>query len=224
MLQWLLSIEANYSMRCRTKRAKLFAECIKLKPDDVVLDLGGGAGDHFHSIYPHHKRVVVADILSDDLKRARENYGYRTIQLTDDMWSLPFNDQEFDVVFCSSVIEHVTGPKKRIEWISNFEKAGRLHQWMFADEIRRIAKRYYVQTPYRYFIIESHTSLPGVIVLLPRAGLVRLLRFTNTFWPKRTAPDFRLLTITEFTKMFPDADIKLERSFGFVKSLMAIRS
>ena len=73
-------------------------------------------------------------------------------------------------------------------------------------------------------MIESHSWLPGVIVFLPRPALVRLLRFTNQFWPKQTAPDWRLLTIDEFSQMFPDADIERERSFGLVKSLMAIKA
>jgi hypothetical protein len=81
-----------------------------------------------------------------------------------------------------------------------------------------------VQTPYRYFIIESHSWLPGIIVFLPRPVLVHVLRFMNKFWPKQTSPDWRLLTIGEFSQMFPDAKIEREKSLGFVKSLMAIKA
>ena len=78
----------------------------------------------------------------------------------------------------------------------------------------------------KYFIIESHGWLPGILVFLPRRMLVRLLRFTHTFWfwPTRAIPNWRLLTIGEFSKMFPDATIEREWSFGFVKSLMAIKA
>lgn len=223
----LKGIAGGYSTRARAKRARLLTSHITLKPEDRVLDLGGGTGSHFHSIFPGHKKVIIADVLEQDLKVARETYGYETVQLPDGDETLPFADKEFDVVFCSSVLEHVTGPKDEVEWTADgpyFEAVGRKHQWAFAAEIRRVAKRYYVQTPYRYFLIESHSWLPGVIVFLSRPGLVRLLRFTNRFWPKQTSPDWRLLTIGEFSKMFPDAKVEREKSLGFVKSLMAIKA
>ena len=223
----LKKIAGHYSTRARAKRAKLLTEHIMVRPEDRVLDLGGGTGNHFHSIFPDHRKVVIADVLEDDLKLAREKYGYDTVRLPDDNERLPFGDKEFDVVFCSSVLEHVTGPKDEVEWTkdgAHFEAVGRKHQSAFAIEIRRIAKRYYVQTPYRYFIIESHSWLPGVIVFLPRPVLVHLLRFMNKFWPKQTSPDWRLLTMGEFSQMFPDATIEREKSLGFVKSLMAIKA
>jgi hypothetical protein len=223
----LKQIAGYYSTRARAKRAELLTKHITVKPEDRVLDLGGGTGHHFHSIFPDHRTVVIADVLEEDLKLAREKHGYETVQLPDDTETLPFGDKEFDVVFCSSVLEHVTGPKEEVEWTkdgSHFEAVGRKHQFAFATEIRRIAKRYYVQTPYKYFIIESHSWLPGIIVFLPRPVLVHLLRFMNSFWPKRTSPDWRLLTISEFSRMFPDAIIEREKSLGFVKSLMAIKA
>jgi len=220
-------IARRYSRNARARRGAFLATQITLKPEDRVLDLGGGTGKHFHSIFPDHKNVVIADVLTDDLAVARQTYGYDTVQLPDGEEKLPFADKEFDVVFCSSVLEHVTGAKNDVGWTKDgayFESEGRKHQWAFAHEIRRIAKRYYVQTPYRYFLIESHSWLPGIIVSLPRPALVRLLKFTNTFWPKQTAPDWRLLTLGEFSQMFPDAKIEREKSLGFVKSLMAIKA
>jgi hypothetical protein len=227
-LSWVRAIEARYSAKTRARRAALLTKHIKLRPDDIVLDLGGGAGDHFHSVFPDHKRVVIADIMEDQLKLARKRYGYDTMQLRGEDVTLPFSDKQFDVVFCSSVIQYIIGPKYRIEAMNgaDFDQAARRYQCMFAGEIRRIAKKYYVQTPYKYFIIESHSWLPGIIVFLPRHMLVRLLRLTRTFrfWPTRAIPNWRLLTIGEFSKMFPDATIEREWSFGFVKSLMAIKT
>ncbi|WP_245286911.1 class I SAM-dependent methyltransferase [Bradyrhizobium sp. Tv2a-2] len=223
----LVTIAMRYSASARAKRVESLSKHVKLEPDNLVLDLGGGTGDHFHSIFPDHRKVVIADILEDDLRQARERHGYETVQLVDGIGTLPFPDQNFDFVFCSSVLEHVTGPKDAVEWTRSgpyFETTGRQHQWAFANEIRRIAKRYYVQTPYRYFILESHSWLPGLIVFLPRPALVALLRLTNTFWPKQTSPDWRLLTIGEFSAMFPEAKIEREKSLGFVKSLMAIKA
>jgi SAM-dependent methyltransferase len=110
----LKAIEARYSTRARAKRAALLTKHIILKPEDRVLDLGGGTGDHFHSIFPQHNNVVIADVLSADLEAARQNYGYATVQLPDDNALLPFADHAFDVVFCSSVPNTSLAPKPRL--------------------------------------------------------------------------------------------------------------
>jgi SAM-dependent methyltransferase len=57
---------------------------------------------------------------------------------------LPFADGEFDLAYCSSVIEHVA-PAQRPA---------------FARELRRVAQGWYVQTPAFSFPIEPHALLP----------------------------------------------------------------
>ena len=57
---------------------------------------------------------------------------------------LPFADGEFDLVYCSSVIEHVP-PARRAA---------------FAAELRRVGRGWMVQTPARSFPIEPHALLP----------------------------------------------------------------
>ena len=57
---------------------------------------------------------------------------------------LPFSDDEFDLVYCSSVIEHVP-PARRAA---------------FAAEARRVGRAWFVQTPARSFPIEPHALLP----------------------------------------------------------------
>src|SRR5438067_621610 len=98
---WLVEIARRYSSKARTGRAELLSKRITLKHDDRALDLGGGTGDHFHSIFPNHKKVVIADVLERELVVARERYGYATVRLPDDSTKLPFKDGEFDFVFCS---------------------------------------------------------------------------------------------------------------------------
>ena len=137
---------------------------------------------------------------------------------------LPFPDGYFDVVFCSSVIEHVTGDKEAAKRTRDdrFLAEAELHQRAFAAEVRRIAKRYFVQTPNRWFPIESHTWLP-LVGFMPRPLLVPVIGFTNRWWVKTTIPDFRLLSARDMAELFPDATIFTERSCGLVKSLIAIR-
>ena len=140
--------------------------------------------------------------------------------------SLPFPDKSFDVVFCSSVIEHVTVDEEcadRFRTTEEFERAAYTRQRQFADEIRRIAKKYFVQTPNKYFLIESHTWLPSAVLLLSRPHLVKLIRFMNKWWPKKTPPVFNLLRRRQMQELFPDAEIIVERSWGLEKSIMAIK-
>ena len=76
------------------------------------------------------------------------------------------------------------------------------------EEVRRIAKRYFVQTPYKYFPLEPHSFLPFLVVLLPRRWQVRLLDFAGRYWIKAVKPDFRLLTIKDMQALFHDAEIE----------------
>ena len=57
---------------------------------------------------------------------------------------LPFADREFDLAYCSSVIEHVASADRAA----------------FAAELRRVARGWYVQTPAFSFPIEPHALLP----------------------------------------------------------------
>jgi len=64
--------------------------------------------------------------------------------VADVLEGLPFADGEFDLAYCSSVIEHIA-PAQRAA---------------FAAELRRVARGWYVQTPAYSFPIEPHALLP----------------------------------------------------------------
>lgn len=220
----LVNLAARFSRRSRLRRASILKYYFPNLKDLKIVDLGGGDGRHIKMILPDHHRITVADLNANDLKEAAK-LGYKTI-LFDGIDKLPLNSDDVDLIFCSSVIEHVTLPKGQIWTVKNdveFESTARQSQLQFAREIVRSCKGYFVQTPYKYFIIESHTWLPGAILLLPRPWLVRLIRFTNLFWPKRTSPDWRLLTAKDMHELFPDAEIVIERVWGLPKSIIAIR-
>jgi hypothetical protein len=219
-------IAIRSSAGCRVRRGRLFIERLHPSESDRILDLGGGRGGYMGELLPYRRNVTIADVDPDLLRAAAESYRFDTLHL-DGAERFAISDQHYDLVFCSSVIEHVTGPKQIIFDLrdgAQFAAAARAAQANFANEVRRVAKRYFVQTPYKYFPLESHSFLPFFVVLLPRRWQVKLLEVVGRFWIKSVQPDFRLLTIREMRALFPDAEIVLERYCGFVKSIVAIKT
>ena len=224
----IVSLFDVYSRRSRGRRARVLREYIDPAPEWRILDLGGGTGAHINRVFPHHRNIVICDLLAADLEVARKVYGYETVQ-ADGTDRLPFSDGEFDFVFCSSVIEHVTGPKDEVLRIADGETFREMawdNQSRFAAEVRRIAKRYYVQTPHKYFPVESHSWMPNIYPMINRRHHIRLLSAinTSTVWPKKTEPDWNLLTPSEMRELFPDARIFIERSLGLPKSIFALKA
>jgi hypothetical protein len=130
--------------------------------------------------------------------------------------SVPFSDKEFDIGFSNSTIEHVC----------TFEA-----QRQFADEVRRVARGIFVQTPARGFFFEPHWLTP-FIHWLPKSTQKRLGRnFTLYGWMMRPSSEevtnlvneLRLLTYREMQSLFPDCEIRRERFLGVTKSFLAIR-
>ncbi|MDQ1475193.1 MAG: hypothetical protein QOE62_422, partial [Actinomycetota bacterium] len=84
-----------------------------------------------------------------------------------------FGDKQFDLVFSNSVIEHVGGPAD---------------QRAMADEVRRIGRRWVLQTPCRWFPIEPHFLFP-YFNFLPLAAQAFLLQHLRLGWAKRPIAD-----------------------------------
>ena len=218
-----------YRAGARARRAALFRGSFCLSETTTILDLGSEDGSAIHAVLQgtavRPANVVIADIQQGAVERGAATYGYTPAVLTED-GLLPFADRSFDIVFCSSVIEHVTVPKAQ-SWTMRsgrrFRDLSRERQRAFADEIRRIGRGYFVQTPYAHFPIESHTWLPG-FAWQPRWLMIPALRLTNRVWIKQCGADWCLFDRRDLAALFPDATIAEERSLGLVKSLMAIRS
>lgn len=214
----------SYSTHTRARRAALFRERMQVRSGDRVLDMGGSDGTHVASL-GLDADIYVADVDAQAVERGAERYGFTPV-VVPPSGILPFSDRYFDVVFCSSVIEHVTVPPDELRTVTStkvLEKRAARAQAAFANEIRRVAKRDFVQTPYRYFPVESHTWMPGVVAVLPRPLQIRLIDSAAQWWPKPSVADFRLLTVSEMRRFFPDAEIVRERALGLTKSLIAIK-
>jgi SAM-dependent methyltransferase len=216
---------SKWSEGRRRSRGEMFRALLSPTDGDRILDLGSEEGDHIAAIVPFRENVTIADIDAAALERGRARHGFRTA-LLDESGSLPFADDEFDIVFCSSVIEHVTVAKDQLQGLTDgraFREASWQHQRRFADEIRRVGKRYFVQTPDKWYPVESHTWLPGAIVVVPRPLQLRLVGWLNRWWIKPTQVDWNLLTASDMGKLFPETEIVRERTLGLSKSLIAVK-
>jgi len=193
------------------------------------LDLGSETGSNIKFVLEGTKaqasNIYIADIDSLVVEKGREVFGFTPVVISESE-GLPFPDGYFDIVYCSSVIEHVTIPKNSV-WTmysgAEFKSKSLERQANFSKEIRRLGKQYFVQTPYKHFLIESHSWLPFV-AWLPRWLLILTLRITNTFWVKKTSPDWYLLDRKEMSALFPEAKIVEEKKWGMTKSIMAINT
>jgi len=228
-MKFITQIVRRYSDSARSKRALVFRQQFDLGPKIKILDIGSENGSNINmvlkgsSVTPSN--VYIADIKLNAIEQGRDRFGYNPI-LIPESGKLPFPDSFFDIVYCSSVIEHATGDKSKIWEISSgktFKNQAIKNQTAFANEIIRLGKRFFVQTPYKYFPIESHSWMP-LTSYLPRFILIKLLKITNLFWIKRAFPDWNLLNKDELSSMFPDAKIIEEKSFFLTKSLMAVHN
>lgn len=224
----LLKSISVYRRRRREHRAAIFRSLFELGPETRILDLGGGNGAHIAHVLDatrcEPRNVTIADIDRIALNKAQRRFGFSVVEIGESS-RLPFPDRSFDIVFCNSVIEHISIPKSEV-WSVRSGRLFRLRalqrQAEFAAEVDRVGRAYFVQVPYRWFPIESHTWLPFVSYL-PRPAMLRLIRLSNSCWIKATRPDFYLPTRREFKSMFGDGAIREERSLGLVKSLIAYR-
>jgi len=188
-----------------------FAREFSLTPETRVLDVGG-TPDCWR-LLPAPPRLVFLNT-----PRAREEVGESAAWVAGDGRCLPFADDAFDVVFSNSVIEHVGDGES---------------QQRFANEVARVGRAYWVQTPNRWFPVEQHLLTP-LIHWLPRPWQRSLVpRFTVWSMIVKTTPDRRqfyldhylnevkLLSIRELRALFPRARVIRERFLGWTKSLVA---
>lgn len=127
-----------------------------------------------------------------------------------------FASNSFDIAHSNSVLEHV-GDFSRRE--------------LFAAEIRRIAKYYFIQTPNFWFPLEPHFFLPFFhwlpksirCHLVRRYALGHFERAESKAAAKALVDSCNLITASRMQKLFPDSRLYRERYWGLTKSLVAIK-
>ncbi|MCP5185616.1 MAG: methyltransferase domain-containing protein [Pseudomonadales bacterium] len=209
----------------RAWRVRQFVEQLQPGPDDLVLDLGSEDGSYLAAYYPYPQNIVLADIREGNMAENVRRFGLAGYRMIPASGALPFADGEFSFLWCNSVIEHVTVASNLRHTMTHagFVQEACRHQRLFAEEIKRIADAYFVQTPNIHYPVESHSVLP-LVQYLEMPARERISRWTSRWWLTDWEADFLLFDMQRLAMCFDDADELIEeKTFGITKSLIALR-
>lgn len=186
---------------------QLFHKAFKGTENITILDLGGTEEFWKDKRLIHDPKVTITLLNLD--KEPVINPKLKS--LAGDATDLSsFGDQSYDLVFSNSVIEHL------YTWEN---------QKKMAAEIRRVGKKYFVQTPNKYFFIEPHYALPYfqflphpfVFFILTKTKLSRMHRW-DPGYAKGYLEEIRLLSLSEMKALFPEGKVFTEKFLGMNKS------
>jgi SAM-dependent methyltransferase len=206
--RWITRLSEHF----RRRRMRRFARECGITASTRVLDIGG-TPDCWRLIAVRPRLVLL------NTPRAGEDLAGAESWVAADGRRLPFADHSFDLVFSNSVIEHV---------------GDAVSQQQFAREVARVGRRYWVQTPNRWFPVEQHLLTPLIHWLpkswqravVPRLNLWSLLvpatPDRRRFYIEHYLTDVKLLDSGELLSLFPGGGIIRERFLGITKSLIAV--
>ncbi|MBI4335371.1 MAG: class I SAM-dependent methyltransferase [Candidatus Omnitrophica bacterium] len=209
ILNALLEIRAQVSIV--GIRQRFFKKMLKKDRGALILDLGCGGG---HELFTGHGSVVGVDVELAPLKNAAELYP---MVAHADMSKLPFEDNVFDYVISSDVMEHIPPENKdavlseiwRVlknggKTLHAIETSSTNFLFRFAKKYPDMFRRSFIEEPGGHFGLEMPTDVLGRFkkhaFMLIRAGKIwgpiwsteeYLYRFDNEY--KKTAAVVRLL-------------------------------
>lgn len=209
----LHALERPILAHFRMKRLALFYRSMRVISSSRLLDLGGSL---FFWQLAEEQGLPIPKITIVNLAKPRTSLPPYVEWIVADALQLQFRDNEFDFVFCNSLIEHLHN---------------RDAQQALAHEIERLAPRYFVQTPDRRFFFEPHLLTPFVHWLPVKIRKKMIRNFT--FWGllqrpsvaqcERFISEVCLLNAREMTGLFPRSEIHVEKFAGMPKSIIAMK-
>jgi len=189
----------------------LFRALVSTLPRPLkILDVGGTEAFWRQMGFSEELGVTIVILNIAAVRVTARNF---TAVLGDARRMSAFGNQAFDVVFSNSVIEHVGSYNDQAQ---------------MAGEICRVGKRYFVQTPNRFFPIEPHFLFP-FFQFLPESFQALLVSHFALGWYRRATSrtaaleavrSVRLLTERELRELFPGSSLWRERLVGLTKSFI----
>lgn len=207
-----LRMKTFFSCRARKKMYLKFEQMLHPLKTDEVLDLGVTPdtdlrdSNFFEKLYPYKDKLTVASV--EDCDFLVEEYGLKAFVKNKSKERLPFDNEQFDILFCSAVLEHV---------------GTREDQRFFLEECMRVSKKIFVTTPNRYFPIEMHTFLPFLHWLPWKIFQKIVRRLKGEFWADIN--NLNLVSGKDIKKMFGEKNICISyiKTWGWNSNLVIVR-
>jgi ubiquinone/menaquinone biosynthesis C-methylase UbiE len=208
------TVSNNLSFQFRQNRLRILSEKIaELNLAGIkILDLGGSSyfWDGMKSQFKNKYQLVIVNL-------SKEEIGIGECQkIVGDGKTLSFiKDKSFDIVVSNSVIEHL----------------GTLaHQEEMVQNIKRVGKYYFIQTPAFIFPFEPHFLFP-FFHWLPKWLRTLLVQNFDLGWfqkqkgkeeAERLVNSIRIMKKKELKSFFQNSEIISERLWFFTKSYLVI--
>jgi hypothetical protein len=206
---------ASIASSFRKARVRKFGELLQGASGELrILDVGGTSA--FWQRYRDELPTQVTVTVLNKSFQERPQAPWISYVYGDAREMHMFGDRDFDMCFSNSVIEHVGTSDD---------------QSRMAQEIRRVARGYFVQTPNVCFPVEPHFLVPGW-QLAPVSLRTWLLQRRDLGWMKRVedrrearavVESIHLLNVNKLRQLFPDGRIYREKICLFTKSITAWR-
>jgi hypothetical protein len=195
----------------RSRRMQKFEQILLISNNCNILDVGGAPGNWYYT-----KAKPYVTMLNTKFSPKVDKAEGRFKWVEGNALTMPYSDNEFDVVFSNSVIEHV----------GDFTE-----QQKFALACRRIGCKIFIQTPAKIFPIEPHYITPFVHwfpkkwqkMILRHFSVWGLITHPTKYQVNNMVEEINLLTYKQMKQLFPDCQILIDRFFFWPKAYIAIR-
>ena len=210
----LTKLKSIVSHKARIKMYKHFISLMKPSENDKLIDMGVTPdttlieSNFFEKMYPFTQNITMSTI--EDASNLEKIFNGAKFVKCYPGKKFPFTDKQFDILFCSAVLEHVGDDDE---------------QKFFIHECLRIAKNIYLTTPNKLFPIEFHTYLPFIHYLPQHIHQKILLFLKMDFWAD--TKNLNLLTRRKLYSMIPsnvkkNTKLYYNRLLGFATNIILV--
>lgn len=206
-------LESSISSKLRRRRFSIFLKKLSVQQGTRILDVGGTSQTWIGTGL--EKNVTLLNLhqpKKGDLEAGLACVKGNALDMN------MYKKNEFDVVYSNSVIEHV---------------GNRKNQLLFADEVQRVGKSYWVQTPNKYFPVEPHFLFPFFQFMPEYLKKEIAIRWPYSHFKKwsfdrerilEELSQIQLLSGVELHSLFEKGHLYKEKFWGVTKSYVVYGS